>query len=58
MAPDEETNIEAALEALEGERFWSQAEAAAAWRRTRSDAERQRIAASDASIDAAFDGLD
>ena len=53
----EDTIIEA-LDALEGDRFWAQADAAAAWRRALSDDERARLAAREAEIDAAFDGIE
>ena len=52
----EDTIIEA-LDVLEAERFWAQADAAAAWRRSLSDDDRKRLAARDANIDAAFDGV-
>ncbi len=52
----EDTIVEA-LEILEAERFWAQAEAAAAWRRSLPAADRARLAARRAEIDAAFDGI-
>lgn len=52
----EDTIIEA-LDVLEAERFWAQADAAAAWRRSLSDDDRKRLAARDADVDAAFDGI-
>jgi hypothetical protein len=52
----EDTIVEA-LEILEAERFWTQAEAAAAWRRSLPAADRARLEARSAEIDAAFDGI-
>lgn len=53
----EDTIVEA-LDALEADRFWAQADAAAAWRRSLPDDERARLAACEAEIDAAFDGIE
>ena len=53
----EDTIIDA-LDALESDRFWAQADAAAAWRRSLPEQERDRLAARDAEIDAAFDGVE
>jgi hypothetical protein len=53
----EDTIVEA-LDVLEADRFWAQADAAAAWRRSRSDEERERLAAREAEVDAAFDGIE
>ncbi len=53
----EETIVEA-LDALEATRFWAQADAAAAWRRTRPPEAAARSRADEAEIDAAFDGID
>lgn len=53
----EETIVEA-LDALEAERFWAQAEAAAAWRRSLPEAEREAIEAREAALDRALDSLD
>jgi hypothetical protein len=53
----EDTIIEA-LDVLEAERFWAHATAAAAWRGTRSAAQRQRLDARDAAVDTAFDGIE
>ena len=52
----EETIVEA-LDALEADRFWAKAEAAAAHRATLSHSERASRAASEAEVDAAFDGV-
>ena len=56
----EETIIEA-LDVLEAERFWAQAEAAAAWRLSLPEAERAKYdaaeAAETAAIDSAFNNL-
>ena len=52
----EETIIEA-LDALESDRFWAQAEAAAAWRASLPEDERQRRREQEAAIDAALDRL-
>jgi hypothetical protein len=51
----EDTIVEA-LDVLEADRFWAQA--AAAWRRTCSDEERERLTAREAEVDAAFDGIE
>jgi hypothetical protein len=53
-----EATIVEALDALEANRFWAQADAAATWRRGLSDEERAAIAASEAEIDRAFDGIE
>ena len=47
-----------ALDALEADRFWADADAAAAWRRSLPDDDRQRLAARERSIDATFDGIE
>lgn len=52
----EDTVIEA-LDALEANRFWADAEAAAAWQSNLSEAEQQRRNDSVAEIDRAFDGI-
>jgi len=53
----EETIVEA-LDALEADRFWGQAEAAAAARRSLTDEQRDGLAARDADVDAAFVGIE
>lgn len=53
-----EATIVEALDALDAERFWTQADEATAWRQTLSAADRQRLAARDGEIDAAFDGIE
>jgi hypothetical protein len=52
----EETIIEA-LDALETDRFWAQAETAAAWRASLPEDEQRRRREQDAAIDAALDRL-
>ena len=52
-----EDTIVQALDVLEAERFWAQAAAAAAWRRSLPDHDRERLAAREAEVDAAFDGI-
>lgn len=52
----EQTIIEA-LDALETDRFWAQAEAAAAWRASLSEEEQGRRREHEAAIDAALDRL-
>ncbi len=52
----EDTIVEA-LDALEADRFWVRAEAAADWRRSLPGDERRRLAARDAEVDTAFDGF-
>lgn len=52
----EDTIVEA-LNVLEERRFWAQAEAAQAWRRSLTDDERQRLDDRVAEVDAAFDGI-
>ena len=47
-----------ALDALEANRFWGEAEAAAAWQSSLSDTERQRRHDALAEIDRAFDGIE
>jgi hypothetical protein len=46
------------LDDLEADRFWEQAEAAAAFRRSLSDAERHAVSAREAEVDAAFDAVE
>lgn len=46
------------VDALEEERFWAQAEAAASWRRSLPEAERAEIEAQEAALDRALDSLD
>lgn len=53
-----EETIVAALDALEADRFWSQAAAATAWRNSLSDEDRDRLAARDGEADAAFKGIE
>lgn len=53
----EDTIVEA-LDALEADRFWEQADAAAAHRSALTDEARADLAAREAEIDAAFDGLE
>ena len=53
----EDTIIEA-LDALEADRFWAQAEAAAAAQRSSSDREAHQRAARVQEVDAAFDGIE
>ena len=53
----EDTIVEA-LDVLEATRFWAQADAAADWRNSLSADDRERLAARDADVDAAFDGIE
>jgi hypothetical protein len=53
----EDTVIEA-LDALEANRFWAAAEAAAAWQSSLPDDERRRRDRAAAEIDRAFDGIE
>jgi hypothetical protein len=53
-----EDTIVDALDVLEADRFWAQADAAAAWRRSLPDHERERLEAREAEIDTAFDGVE
>ena len=53
----EETIVEA-LDALEQDRFWAQAEAAASWRASLSERDRNALIAGEAEVDAAFDGIE
>jgi len=52
----EETIVEA-LDALEADRFWAQADAAAAARRSMTDDERAERLGREAEVDTAFDGI-
>ena len=52
----EDTIVEA-LDALDRDRFWEQAEAAAAHRASLTEAERAARRAAEAEVDAAFDGI-
>jgi hypothetical protein len=52
----EDTIVEA-LDALETERFWAQAEAAQAWRESLTAEHRSRILARDAEVDRLFDEI-
>ncbi len=53
----EDTIVEA-LDALEANRFWTQAEAAVAWRNALTQHDRQRLATAEAEVDSAFDGME
>ncbi len=53
----EDTVIEA-LDVLEAQRFWRQADAAADWRRALPTDERDRRSSIETALDAAFDGVD
>lgn len=53
----EEAIVEA-LDALEANRFWGQADAAANWRASLDKRERAALVAREAEIDAAFDGIE
>lgn len=53
-----EETIVAALDALDEQRFWAQADRAAAWRAGRSDAELADRRERETALDAAFDGID
>jgi hypothetical protein len=53
----EDTVIEA-LDALEANRLWAAAEAAAAWQASLSNVERRRRDETIADIDRAFDGIE
>lgn len=53
-----EATIVEALDALDGARFWAEAEAAAAWRRQLTDDARAALEASEAEVDALFDGIE
>jgi hypothetical protein len=53
----EDTIVEA-LDALEANRFWAQADAAATWHRSIPEQERRRLAERDAAVDAALDGTE
>ena len=52
-----EDAIVEALDALETERFWAQAQRAAQWRDSLSDERRGLIEQREAAVDEAFDGL-
>ncbi len=52
-----EDTIVAALDALEADRFWGQAQAAASHRRSLPTRERQGLIEREAEVDAAFDGI-
>jgi hypothetical protein len=53
-----EDTVTEALDALEANRFWSAAEAAAEWQSSLSDADRRRRHEAIAEIDRAFDGIE
>ena len=53
-----ESTIIEALDAMDAKNFWAQAEAAAAWRRSLAPSDQAELAQRDASIDAAFDGIE
>ena len=55
-ATHEDTIIEA-LDALESERFWQEAEAGKKWLDGLAEAERQRLVEEDEAIDALFKGI-
>jgi hypothetical protein len=52
----EDTIVEA-LDALEAQQFWVQADRAAQWRRSQADARRRLIAEREAAADDAFDAI-
>ena len=52
-----EATIIEALDAMDAHDFWAQADAAAAWRRSLSACDQAELAERDATIDAAFDGI-
>ncbi len=52
-----EATILEALDVLEADQFWAQADAAAAWHRALPADERARRDAQAAEVDAAFDGI-
>ncbi len=52
-----EDTISEALDVLEADRFWAQAEAAAAWRAALPVRQQQEIAKSEAAVDQVFDGI-
>jgi hypothetical protein len=53
-----EDTVTEALDALEANRFWAAAEAAAEWQSSLSDADRRRRHEAIAEIDRAFDGIE
>jgi hypothetical protein len=53
----EDTIVEA-LDALEAAKFWTQADAAVAWRATLGDLQLAQRARRDAEVDAAFEGIE
>jgi len=55
-ATHEDTIVEA-LDALESERFWQEAEAGKKWLDSLSEDERQRLLEEDEAIDALFKGI-
>lgn len=55
-ATAEETIVEA-IDALEADRFWAQADAALAWRKGLSSEHLAQLKQREAEIDAAFDGI-
>lgn len=52
-----EDTISEALDVLEAERFWERAEAAAAWRASRSAGQQAECGAREVAIDRAFDSI-
>ena len=52
----EDTIVEA-LDVLEVDRFWAEAESATAWRRSLPDVDQQALVDREAEVDAAFDGI-
>ena len=53
----EDTIVEA-LDVFEADRFWAQADSAAAWRASLPAAERKRLDERDAAVDASFDAIE
>jgi hypothetical protein len=53
-----EDTIVAALDALEADRFWTQADAAASWRASLDDDRRSQLDRREAAVDAAFEGIE
>ena len=52
----EETIVEA-LDSLESEEFWAEADRATAWRRSQDEERRRRLVDREAAVDAAFDSI-
>ena len=53
-----ESTIIEALDAMDSNQFWAQADAAAAWRKSLAPSDQAELEQRDTAMDAAFDGIE